>query len=78
MSLKAQKVDWKNGDVLHEIDTETEHSSGITLGDDSLWISSTFGLEIVKIDPDTGETLARFPDPGEGFVATTERTKDAR
>lgn len=78
VSLKAQKVDWDNGDVLHEIDTETEHSSGITLGDDFLWVSSTFGLEIVKIDPDTGETSARFPDPGEGFVATTEGTTDAR
>jgi streptogramin lyase len=33
ISLKAHKLDWDSGSVLHEIDTETEHSSGITLGD---------------------------------------------
>ena len=52
VSLKAQKVDWDTGALLHEVDTETEHSSGITVGDDgALWISSTYGLDIVKVDP---------------------------
>lgn len=78
LSLKAQKVDWETGAVLHEFDTETLHSSGITQGGGALWVSSTFGLEIVKIDPDSGETLARHPDPGRGYTAAAEGAPDAR
>ena len=62
VSLKAQKVDWDTGAVLHEIDTETAHSSGITMGDDPL----------------TGETLARHPDPGRGLVASAEAAENPR
>ena len=79
VSLKAQKVDWDSGALLHEVDTETEHSSGITMGDDgALWISSTFGLDIVKVDPLTGKTLARHPDPGRGLVAAAESAENPR
>ena len=78
VTLKAQKVDWATGDVLREFDTDTLHSSGITLGDEAMWISSTFGYEIVKIDPESGETLDRFPDPGRGYSALTENTESRR
>ena len=78
VSLKAQKVDWETGAVLREFATETLHSSGITLGGGALWISSTFGLEIVKIDPDSGETLARHPDPGRGYSAGAENAPGGR
>ncbi len=78
VSLKAQKVDWTTGAVLQEFATETLHSSGITLGGGALWISSTFELEIVKIDPDTGETLARHPDPGRGYTAGLETGPNRR
>ncbi len=78
LSLKAQKVDWETGAILHEFDTETLHSSGITLGGDALWISSTFGLEIVKIDPASGETISRHPDPGRGYTAAAEDSTGRR
>jgi streptogramin lyase len=78
VSLKAQMVDWETGAVLREFDTDTLHSSGITLGAEALWISSTFGYEIVKIDPLSGETLDRFPDPGRGYSALTENTENRR
>ena len=67
-NAKVYKLDWSTGAVLHEFQTATEHSSGITLDDDgNVWISSTFQLEVVRIDPNTGEELGRFPDPGTGY-----------
>ena len=77
-TLKVHKLDWDSGEVLHEFDTDTEHSSGITCGDGALWISSTFGLEIVKIDPVKGETLGRYPDPGAGIISFAEGGESAR
>ena len=67
-NLKVYQLDWDSGAVLHEFQTATEHSSGITLdGDGNVWIASTFQFEVVKYDPNTGEELARFPDPGTGY-----------
>lgn len=63
---KAHKVSYKDGSVLKEIQTESIHGSGITYGDGALWIASTFGLTTVKVDPDTGKTLATFDTPGVG------------
>ena len=76
VNLKVHKLDWNSGEVLHEFDTETEHSSGITLGDDAVWIASTYDLEIVKIDPTNGKTIARYPDPGTGVTAGREMKGD--
>jgi streptogramin lyase len=78
VTLQVHKLDWETGKVIHEFDTETEHSSGITFGGGALWISSTFGLEIVKVDPENGKTLARYPDPGVGFSSLVEGTESAR
>ena len=36
------KVDWKTGETLHDVPTDTVHSSGITLGDGYIWIASTY------------------------------------
>ncbi len=76
VNLKVHKLDWDSGEVLHEFDTETEHSSGITLGDDAVWIASTYDLEIVKIDPANGKTIARYPDPGTGVTAGRQMNGD--
>jgi streptogramin lyase len=78
VNLKVHKLDWDSGQVLHEFDTETEHSSGITLGDDAVWITSTYQLEVVKIDPKDGTTLARYPDPGVGLTSGRELTGDTK
>ncbi len=78
VNLKVHKLDWASGAVLHEFDTDTEHSSGITIGDNAVWITSTYQLEVVKIDMESGETMARFPDPGAGVIAAREGQADAK
>ena len=66
---KVHKVSYKDGSVLKELQTESIHGSGITVGDDgALWIASTFGLTTLKVDPNTGKTLASFDTPGIGEI----------
>ena len=60
------KVDWSTGEVLHDIPTETEHSSGITLGGGYVWVASTYSCEIFQIEIDTGKTIEKYPSPGAG------------
>ena len=69
VDLKVYKVDYESGDVLFEAQTDTEHSSGIALGDGALWVSSTFELQIAKLNIETGETIARYDSPGSGITA---------
>ncbi len=69
VDLKIYKVSYDTGEVLFEAQTDTEHSSGITIGDGALWVSSTFELEIAKIDVDTGKTIARYDSPGSGITS---------
>ena len=66
------KVDWSTGEVLHDIPTETEHSSGITLGGGYVWVASTYSCEIFQIEIDTGKTVEKYPSPGAGINATRE------
>ena len=40
VDLKVYKVNYENGEVLFEAQTDTEHSSGITIGDGALWVLS--------------------------------------
>ena len=69
VDLKVYKVSYDDGEVLFEAQTDTEHSSGITIGDGALWVSSTFELQIAKIDMETGKTIARYDSPGSGIVS---------
>ena len=64
--LKVYRVDYETGEVLFEAQTDTEHSSGITLGDGALWVSSTFELQIAKLNIETGETIEKYDSPGSG------------
>ena len=59
--LKVYKLDYQTGETLFEAQTDTEHSSGITFGNGSMWISSTFQLTIAELDPATGRTKAQHP-----------------
>jgi outer membrane protein assembly factor BamB len=63
---KVHKVRYEDGSVLKEIQTESLHGSGITYGAGALWIASTYGLKTLKVDPETGKTLASFDTPGVG------------
>ena len=69
VDLKIYKFDYESGEVLFEAQTDTAHSSGITLGDGSLWIASTFELKIARLDPATGQTIAKLDSPGNGVVS---------
>lgn len=64
---KAYKVRYEDGSVLSEIQTESIHGSGITLGNGALWIGSTWGLKTLKVDPASGKTLKAFDTPGAGM-----------
>jgi hypothetical protein len=69
---KAHKVRIEDGKVLHEIQTESIHGSGITLGNGYLWIGSTKTADgtppkTLKVDPQTGKTLKSWITPGSGI-----------
>src|SRR6185295_16112068 len=80
VSDRAHLVDW-NGKLLRSLDTESSNTSGIAYGAGAVWMAAngpavvrarrptdaTTG-EIVKADPQTGKTLARYPVPGGGGV----------
>ncbi len=77
---RAYLVDRK-GRVRRRVETESSNSSGIAFGGGFLWMAAngkalgrpprpadaTSG-EIVKVQPATGKTVARFPVPGGGGV----------
>jgi len=52
------------GEVLKTLETASEKGSGITLTDDAIWLASTYSREILKVDPETGATLASYDTPG--------------
>ena len=70
------------GTALRRLRTETENGSGITFGEGALWVGSNGpspfrkrrptdrrGSYVLKIDPDSGETLAECSLEGRGGVA---------
>lgn len=69
---RAYLVAYSDGKVLRQLETETKAGSGITFDGSALWTASTYSREILKIDPQTGQTLARFDSPGSGVVAWTQ------
>lgn len=75
---KIYRLDYATGKVLFEAQTDTVHSSGVTLGDGYLWIASTYESKIAKLDPATGKTIAKYDSPGSGIVAWREGAADAQ
>lgn len=77
--------------LLREIPSESSNTSGMTWGDGSLWLAANGGAalwrparptdadahtgEILRVDPATGKTLARYPIPGGGGTHGTEYDK---
>jgi streptogramin lyase len=77
----AYLLDWKTGKVLRKVETESSNTSGLAFGGGFLWMGANGPAvvrparphdaktgEIVKVDPATGRTVARFPIPGGGGV----------
>ena len=66
--------------MLGEIQTESSTTSGLTYGDGTLWLAANgpgdrwrpsrptdaSSGEILRVDPDTGKTIRRYPLPGGG------------
>lgn len=75
---KIYKQDYTTGEVLFEAQTDTVHSSGITLGGGFIWIASTYEAKIAKLDAESGKTIEKYDSPGAGVVAWTEGTADAK
>ncbi len=77
---RAHLVSWQ-GRLLRTVETESSNTSGIAYGAGFLWMAAngkaigrppkltdaTTG-EVIKVDPATGKTLARYPIPGGGGV----------
>ena len=78
VDLKVYKLDYQTGEILFEAQTDTEHSSGITFGNGSLWVSSTFELKIAELDPATGQTVSKRDSPGNGIVAWAADQENGR
>ena len=75
---RLYRQDFETGDVLLDVQTDTVHSSGITLGGGYVWIASTYESKIAQLDPDTGRTVAKYDSPGAGVVAWREGAADAQ
>lgn len=77
---RAHLVDW-NGKLIRSVETESSNTSGIAYGGGYLWMGANGKAigrpprptdeaigAIVKVDPATGKTVARYPAPGGGGV----------
>lgn len=53
-----------DGQILRDLATESDRGSGITVGDGDLWVASTYSCQLLRIDAQTGATLASYPSPG--------------
>src|SRR6476659_7172099 len=77
---KVFEIDPADGKILREVQTESIHGSGITIGDGGAWwITSTKALNgppvTLKVDPQTGKTIKKWVTPGWGYygAVTAER-----
>lgn len=77
----AYLLDWKTGKILRKIVTESSNTSGIAFGGNFLWMAANGSAlrreprptdassgTVLKVNPETGRTLARHPIPGGGGV----------
>lgn len=77
----AYLLDWETGKVLRKVPTESTNTSGMAFGGGFLWMAANGPAlrretrptdaktgAILKVDPQTGQTLERHPVPGGGGV----------
>ena len=74
---RVYRLDYDTGAVLFEAQTDTVHSSGITVGDGCLWVASTYERKIARLDPEGGRTLEKYDSPGVGVTAFNEGAENA-
>ena len=71
------KLSYRDGSILVKMETEADKASGITLGGGYMWIASTYNCKILKLDPDTGKTVAVYETPGAGVAVWRRDDPDA-
>jgi streptogramin lyase len=77
----AYLLDWKTGEALKKIPTESSNTSGMAYGGGYLWMGANGGPlgrlprpdeprhgRIVKVDPESGRTVGVYRIPDEGGV----------
>lgn len=80
-SDRAYLLDWQTGRVLKKVETESSNTSGIAFGGGYLWMAANgralgrlgrptdaTGGNVVKVDPENGRTVGRYPIPDGGGV----------
>lgn len=67
----AYLVSYDSGKVMRDLATDTKAGSGITFDGSAIWTASTYSRELLKIDAQSGKTLARYDSPGSGVVQWT-------
>ena len=67
---RVQLVSYE-GKVLKTLDTASDRGSGVTEVGGALYLASTYNCKILKVDRETGATLAEFPTPGAGKLCLT-------
>jgi sugar lactone lactonase YvrE len=73
---RVYRQDFETGEIVFQAQTDTVHSSGITIGGGFLWIASTYEAKIAKLDLASGKTVAKYDSPGAGVVAWREGTEN--
>jgi len=68
---KAYLVNYGDGKLLRELNTEADRASGITFDGQALWIGSTYNREIICCDARSGSTISRHFTPGAGVIYKT-------
>jgi sugar lactone lactonase YvrE len=57
-------LDYTSGKVLVDLPTESDRGSGVTDDGDTLWLASTYNCKLLRIDRNSGATIAEYASPG--------------
>ena len=60
---RLQKLDYETGEAMIDAPTETYKSSGLTVGDSSVWVASTHNSRLYELNED-GSTISYYEPPG--------------
>ena len=71
------KLSYEDGSILVKMETEADKASGITLGGGYTWVASTYNCKILKLDSETGKTVAEYETPGAGVSVQHHDDPDA-
>jgi streptogramin lyase len=62
------KLNYSDGSIIKKLPTETQKSSGVTIGGGYIWVASTYSCELFALNMD-GTTSSKYDTPGKGVVA---------